>query len=42
MKDKQSPPKPGMEQFKGNPMNYRGMPKAVDDAKKRKPVTKND
>lgn len=40
--NKQNPPKTGMESFKGTPMNYAGMPKAVDDAKKRAPVTKND
>ena len=41
MKDnKQTPPK--IDEFKGAPMAYRGMPKAVDDAKKRQPVTKND
>lgn len=43
MKDnKQTPPSPGMESFKAKPMSYQGMPKAVDDAKSRKPVTKND
>ena len=40
--NKQTPPTPGMEQFKGKPMQYQGMPKAVDDAKRRQPVTKND
>lgn len=38
----QKPPTPGMEQFKGKPMNYAGMPKAVDNAQNRKPSTKND
>ena len=41
-KTKQNPPATGIGTFKGNPMQYRPMPKAVDDAKSRKPVTKND
>ena len=41
--NKQTPPKPGMESFKGNPVAVRMVKANVQDgASKRQPVTKND